>query len=131
MKAGLILIGITLILTVLFCIIFKKTVKNNCTVKTTAISLGLSLSGALGLVCFFVWLPIAYFGEVSLYPISYPVSIIGAYLCLVVFLSLCAWYIFCRIKNKSFKGVVIDVLTSALYLPVFFFAASLLYDFIK
>ena len=45
-----VLIGVSLILTALFCLVFSKHVKQNCTVKTFIYSLSLSAITALGAV---------------------------------------------------------------------------------
>ena len=49
------ILGLTLFLNGGFCLIFKRVVINNCSLKTTALSLIISLFGASGLVCFFIW----------------------------------------------------------------------------
>ena len=49
------ILGLTLFLCGGFCLIFKRVVINNCSLKTTALSLIISLFGASGLVCFFIW----------------------------------------------------------------------------
>lgn len=123
-----ILFGIALVVSALFCLIFSKTVKNNCNIKTTALSLMLSAVGALGLVCVTLWIVIVSFGEMSRHPISYPVSILLGMFCFFMFLVLIALYFITRKKNWSIKGIVIDVLTSILYLLPFFFAFEYLYE---
>ena len=123
-----ILFGIALAVSALFCLIFSKTVKNNCNIKTTALSLMLSAVGALGLVCVTLWIVIVSFGEMSRHPISYPVSILLGMFCFFMFLVLIALYFITRKKNWSIKGIVIDVLTSILYLLPFFFAFEYLYE---
>ena len=123
-----ILFGITLIVSALFCFIFSKTVKNNCNIKTTALSLGLSAVGALGLVCAFLWFSITSFGEMSKHPIEYPVSVLLGIFCFFTFIVLVAIYFKVRNINWSIKGVCIDILTSVIYLPTFFFTFSYLYN---
>ncbi len=125
-----ILFGITLIVSALFCLIFSKTVKNNCNIKTSALSLGLSAVGALGLVCAFLWFTIVSFGEMSKHPISYPTSIILGMICFFVFIILIALYFRVRKINWSIKGVIIDVVTSIIYLPTFFFIFEYLYEIV-
>ena len=49
------ILGLTLFLSGGFCLIFKRVVINNCRLKTTVLSLIISLFGASGLVCFFIW----------------------------------------------------------------------------
>lgn len=123
-----IILGITLIVSSLFCLVFSKTVKNNCSIKTSVLSLGLSAVGAAGLVSFFLWFAIVAFGEMSKYPIEYPLSIILGILCFIVFIALIAIYIKVRKTSWSIKGFIIDVLTSIVCLPAFFFIFSQLYE---
>ena len=123
-----ILFGITLIISALFCLIFSKTVKNYCNIKTTALSLGLSAVGAAGLVCAFLWFTIVSFGEMSKHPIEYPISVSLGILCFFAFIVLIAIYLKLRKINWSIKGLCIDILTSVIYLPTFFFAFSYLYN---
>ena len=125
-----VLFGITLIFSALFCLIFSKTVKNNCNMKTTVLSLGLSAVGAAGLVCVCIWFVTVAFGEISKYPIKYPASVLLGSLCFFAFVVLIAVYFKVRKTNWSIKGIIIDVLTSIIYLPAFFFAFSYLYEFL-
>ena len=123
-----ILFGITLIVSALFCLIFSKTVKNNCNIKATVLSLGLSAVGAAGLVCALLWFSIVSFGEMSKHPIEYPVSILLGIVCFFAFVVLIALYFKARKINWSIKGFCIDILTSVIFLPTFFFAFSYLYN---
>ncbi len=125
-----ILFGITLIVSALFCLIFSKTVKNSCNIKTTALSLGLSTVGAAGLVCFFLWFSIVSFGEMSKHPIEYPLSVLLGILCFFAFIVLIAIYLKLRKINWSMKGFCIDILTSIIFLPTFFFGFDCLYKII-
>ena len=125
---ALILLGIGLVISSSFCLIFANTVKKCCSIKTSAISIFLSAVGASGLGCALVWLSIVSFGQMSKHPIEYPVSIILGIVCLLAFIALIALYLKCRKANWSIKGIVIDVLTSVIYLPAFFFAFAFLYN---
>lgn len=125
-----ILFGITLIVASLFSLIFSKTVQNNCSIKTTALSLGLSAAGAAGLVCAFLWFTIVSFGEMSKHPIAYPASVLIGILCFFAFIVLIAIYLKVRETNWSMKGLIIDILTSIIFLPAFFFSFSYLYELI-
>lgn len=126
----LVIWGITLVVSSVFCVLLSKTVKTYCNIKTSAISLALSGIGALGLVCAFLWFTIVAFGEMSKHPIEYPVSILLGVLCFFAFLVFVALYFKERKKNWSIKGVIIDFLTSIVYLPAFFFAFAYLYQII-
>lgn len=127
----LILFGISCVITALFCLIFSKTVKAHCTLKTSAISVGLAAVGAIGLHCAFMWYTFSVFHEMSQHPISYPVSIILGTVCLCVFIALVALYFKSRKACWSVKGLVIDVLFGVIYLPTFFFAFTYLYDLLR
>ena len=116
-----ILFGITLIVCALFCLIFSKTVINNCTIKTSALSFGTSAIGAAGLVCVSLWFSIVSFGEMSKHPIEYFGSMFVGILCFLAFVVLIALYFKARKTNWSVKGLIIDILTSIIYLPTFFF----------
>ncbi len=122
-----ILFGVALIVSALFCLIFSKTIKNNCNIKTTAFSFVLSAVGAAGLVCALLWFSVVSFDEMSKHPIAYPVSIILGIVCFFAFIVLIAVYLKMRKKNWSIKGLIIDVLTSIIYLPSSFFLFSYFY----
>lgn len=128
----LLLWGIALSLTGLFCLIFTKTVKTHCTVKTSAIALGASLVTAagvtFGLILFSVAITVAAFGGASQYPVRVPVSVVMGTLCFLAFVGLMALYCRCRKEKRSAAGVVLDVVTGILYLPAFFYAGNALYE---
>lgn len=115
------LFGTALIVTAVFCLIFAKTVKKHCTIPTSAIAVGLSAVGALGLLCVLVWYDIASAHVMSRHPIEYPFSIILGLTCLLVFVALIIWYVKRRKGRWSVKGVAIDIGTALLYLPAFWF----------
>jgi len=66
----------------------------------------------------------------SKHPIEYPVSIFLGVLSFVAFVGLIFLYFKERKTNWSVKGIIIDVLTYAVYLPTFFFAVSWLYEIV-
>ncbi len=113
-------VGITLIITALFCLVLKKTVTRHCTVKTSLVSVSLSLTGDLGIICFFIWMSMAAFGEFSQHPIMYPFSVCVGMLSLMLFLALIAVYLYIRRKRPSVIGFVIDVFTAIIYMPAAF-----------
>lgn len=123
----LILLGISFVVSAGFCLIFSNTVKKHCNINTSVISLGLSGVGALGLYCAFLWFTIVSFHEMSKHPIEYPVSILLGIVCLFAFVVLIAVYLKLRKINWSIKGFCIDILTSIIYLPTFFFVFSYFY----
>ena len=114
------ILGLTLFLCGGFCLIFRRTVINNCTLKTTALSLIISLFGASGLFCFFIWYSIVVFRETSMHPITYPFSIIVGLLSFIAFVTAIIFYMRVRKTNLKHKGIIIDVLTSIITLPILF-----------
>ena len=124
-------LGITLFVSSGFCLLFSKTIKTYCNSKSSAISLGLSAAGVLGLICAFMWFTIVTFHEMEKYPIAYPVSILLGILCAVAFVVLLVLYFEVRRMNWSIKGFIIDVLTGIVYLPAFFFVFAYLSEIVS
>ena len=114
------ILGLTLFLSGAFCLIFKRVVINNCRLKTTVLSLIISLFGATGLVCFFIWYSIVAFHEMSMHPIAYPCSIFAGLLSLMGFVTAIVFYIRARKTNLQPKGIIIDIITSIITLPTLF-----------
>ncbi|HCD81059.1 MAG TPA: hypothetical protein DEQ65_01735 [Ruminococcaceae bacterium] len=96
--------------------------------KTTALALAISFFGAAGLVCFFIWLSIVSFHEVSKNPVSYPFSIAGGAVALLCFIISVVFYIKIRKTNISGRGIFIDILTIAVTLPIFFLICAMIYE---
>ena len=114
-----IVIGLVLAVCSAFCLVFSKTVMNNCTLKTTAVSLGISLSGMSGLYCFLQWYSIVVFHEMSRHPIRFPASIVIGLLSFAAFVFLIVLY--CRLRKQSFsiKGILIDIATCLVAFALF------------
>ena len=112
--------GIPLVLTSLFCLIFPNFVRENFSIKTTALALSISAVGGLGLTCFLHCFFIAVFNEVSKHPIEYPASIAVGVLSLLAFFTLIVLYCVERSRKLKAVGIILDILTSILYLPFFF-----------
>lgn len=124
----LVLLGVAVMISAVFCLLFSKTVQGHCGLKTSLVSLGLSATGAAGLCCVLIWIAcVAFGGAPKHYPVRYPLSIALGMVCLCVFILLGLLYCKLREGKWSIRGVVIDVLTSILYLPAFFFAFNYLY----
>ncbi len=92
-----------------------------CPLKNTAMSLIISFWVAAGLICFFEWLSIVSFHEMSQHPISYPASIVGGFVSLAAFMLSVSFYVKMRKGDWPIKGVLMDALVVFLSLPVFFF----------
>ena len=125
------ILGLTLFLCGGFCLTFGRSVINNCSIKTTALSLIISFFGASGLSCFFIWYSIVAFHEMSKHPISYPLSIIGSILSFVAFIITIILYIKARKKNFKIKGIVVDIITSIITLPTFFLVCTEIYNLLQ
>lgn len=125
------ILGLTLFLSGGFCLIFGRSVINNCSIKTTALSLIISFFGATGLVCFFIWYSIVAFHEMTKHPLSYPLSIIGGMGSLVAFVSTIILYIRARKENLKIKGIILDIITSIITLPTFFWLCAEIYNLLQ
>lgn len=98
------ILGLTLFLCGGFCLIFKRVVINNCSLKTTALSLIISFFGASGLACFFIWYSIVVFHEMSKHPLSYQLSIIGGMGSLIAFVATIVFYV--RARKDNLKDIL-------------------------
>ena len=127
----LVALGIPLVLISLFCLGFPNFVQKNFSVKTTAIALGLSATGCLGGYCFITCLAIVGFGMMDESPISYPASIIAGVLALVLFLVLFVLYCKARKGEVKIVGIILDVLTGALFVPFFSLAEIAIIEVIR
>lgn len=112
--------GAVLTIASLFCLIFRKTVAEHCSLKTTALSLSLSFTGSVGLACVYLLYNIVVFQKISDYPIEYYASIILGVLAFAIFIVLIVIYCKARRGGFSLKGILIDIGTSILTLPLFF-----------
>ncbi len=125
------ILGLTLFLSGAFCLIFKRVVINNCSLKTTALSLIISFFGASGLACFFIWYSIVVFHEMSKHPLSYPLSIIGGMGSLVAFVATIVFYVRARKENLKVKGIIVDIITSIITLPTFFWLCAEIHNLLQ
>jgi len=122
---ALALMGISLVLSSLFCLFFSKTLKKHCSVKSSALALGLSGVGA------FTWFTIVAFNERTKHPLSYPVSVLLGILSFFAFAVLTFLYFKERKTNWSIIGFFVDALTAIVYLPTFFFGFMWVYEIIS
>jgi len=115
----LMLAGIALVLTALFCLIFSNTVRKHCRIPTTLLALGMSASGMLGLASLLEWAAMFAFGDFHKYPIRHPVCVITGMLCACLLTWLAVLYYRVRRKHRSGVGFALDIVTGILYLPGF------------
>lgn len=128
---ALMLWSISLAITTFFYLLFPKTVKEHCKIKTTLTALSISSTVALGIICFGVWAVLAAFGEMSRHPIQHGVSVVLGIFCFFLCIILIALYFKIRLQKWSVKGFIIDILTGLTYLPTFFFSFEHLYKIIS
>lgn len=121
------LLSVLLMLTALVCLIFPKTIKNHCSVKTSLLALGISLIGGLGILCFFNGWGMAWSGGSEAHPVKYPLTRAIGGIALLIFMFLILFYIWGRKSCWSLKGLLIDLATSLLYIPAFSYVFLVLY----
>lgn len=108
--------GIMALFLVAFALIFRKKISKICTVKTTLLSLAISLFGGVGLFSFFAWLTILPRET----PIEYLFFIICGIISFVSFVATIVFYAILRKRKFGVYGIIFDVLTSIITLPFFF-----------
>lgn len=115
-------LGVPLILTSLFTVIFKKTTANCLTVKTSVTAILISaMCGAGAFSCMQLFLMNLFGADEN--PVAYPCFKAAAVIAIVAFVFLVAQYCFKFRKAKpSAKGVIIDILTAIVYVPFMYFA---------
>ena len=111
---------IAAILLILFTLIFWKKISKVCSVKTTLLSLAISLFGGVGLSCFLSWFIIAATNSVYEHPIEYPFYIMCGIISFVSFVATIVFYIILRKRKFSAFGLIFDILTSIITMPFFF-----------
>lgn len=75
----------------------------------TGLSLGLSLFGSLGLVCFIDWYGMAVFGERHCYPYRYPFCIAAGFVSLFICIALLVITILLAVKQPKPKYWLIEI----------------------
>ena len=128
---ALVALGIPLVLISLFCLGFPSFVQKNFSVKTTALALGISATGCLGLWCVLECLAILAFASPSEHPIAYPASIIVGVLSLILFIILFALYCKARKGEVKILGAVLDVFTGGSFMLFFLFAEIAIIEVIR
>lgn len=117
----LIWFGISAFIIGLYSLILNKVISRCSTPKLYLAAVGISVVGAMGLVCFAEWYSIVAFHEMSKSTIAYPLSIILGLILFAVFIILIVLYIKQRAKQISVKGIIIDVgLCIVSFMPLFF-----------
>ena len=116
----LMLLGAALVITALFCLVFRGAVRKHCHISTTLLALGMSATGMLGLVCVMIWGVMFAFSDFDKYPIRHPVCVITGLVCACLLVYLATWYYRVRKVRWSGVGLVLDITVGVLYLPCFF-----------
>lgn len=112
------LFGVDVIVCALFALIFGKTTQVHCGMSTFFAAIALSAVGALGLIS---GIAVASLSPVR-NPVAFPAYFSVAMTSFGVFLGLIVLYCWLRSSQWSFKGIVLDIVVSVLYLPGFWMA---------
>lgn len=115
---GFVNFAFTLAAMVAVVVLMPNLMKEHLTRRTTVLSLGISAAGGVGLACFLWWLTLG-LGGPEWYPVAYPASMAGGFVALLAFAGLCIGYVYQRKKYPSRLGVVVEVLISLVFLPLF------------
>ncbi len=121
---GFVNFAFTLAAMVAVVVLMPNLMKEHLTRKTTVLSLCISAAGGAGLACFLWWLTLG-LGGPKRYPVAYPVSMAGGFMALLAFVGLCIGYVYQRKKHPSRLGVVVEVVMSLVFLPLFTLAVML------
>jgi hypothetical protein len=119
------LMGAAMILTSLPAVFFIKTFQRVCSLKTSGITVGLSAVGGLGLMCAIICFLLGSLDFSRYDPYYFILYLIGLFSCFG-FIALICLYFEARGKKPSILGFIYDLITSILYLPVFFFLSTLI-----
>lgn len=131
MKIILIMFGILIIASALFCIFFRDFVHKHCTHRTSGICLLLSMVIALGLYCALIAISCIFFDEIAIKSVSFISSIIFGIFSVVAFCFLFKKYVRMReTKNSSLKGITIDFIFAIIYVIPFFTIYDSLHAFL-
>lgn len=115
---SLALLGGVILLSSLFALLFRKTIRENCGWKTLLLSAAISATGSAGLYCLAAWGFILGLGETQHYPLEFAGSILIGGFCALAFLGFLALYWRERKKQFSPKGILIDLsLALLLFIP--------------
>ena len=131
LPVALVLLGSAMLMTGLVCLLGKRIVRENCTAVTSLLALTVSALLALELCCGLLFIASVAFGGAERHPRAIPVSIFGGG---VSFLGLCYFgyrYLVKRKSSPARKGVLLDILLCAVYLPGFIYLFNSIYSFLR
>ena len=124
---ALIALSLSTLLCGLFCLLFSKAVKENCTLKTSGLALVLSACASLLFYCFMLFASCFIMTSPDKHPVTLPLSIAAGVVAAVAFVFLLSVYVKARAEKSSAKGILIDILLFLSYLLPFFFV----FDFVR
>ena len=120
--------GGAMLISGLFALIFNRSMAKNCSLRTSAISLGISASVSLEAFAFFLFASCYFLSNPNKHPIRHPVSLLVGIFALVALVSMICIYAKIRSKNKSLIGVLWDACLALLFLVPFSLAYNTLYE---
>lgn len=118
-------LGIAVLITGIVSLICRKAIVNNCSIKTSVLSLLISLFGSLGFCCLLTRFFMG--NHIEMFPLEYRCCIIFGYLSLVLCVLFLVLHIREIIKSKKYKSIIFDFSTVVLYFfPFAFFIIRLI-----
>lgn len=121
-------LGLRLTLTALVCLIFGNTIKKNCTIATSLISLAVSASVALLVTFGYMSIRILLLGLVADLTLKFIIGILLSLIGIALSIVLICKYIKIRRENPFWQGVLFDLLTLFLYFPLFSLVFQVLFE---
>lgn len=100
-------------------LIFNTYLAKICTLKTTVTALAISSVISLGIWCCMSYISCFFLTAPDKHPVRYPASVILGGICFIVFCVLVCFYVKFRKINRTVKGVIVDILLTIIYLPMF------------
>lgn len=118
-------LGGAIVLSSVFALIFRKTVENNCTLRSSLLALALSAIGSAGLVCALLAGTTIY-RDLAYYPYAHPTAIGAGVICMFAGFVLLGVYFVRWSQKGTWKGLLIDSLLTVVYFPAFFWIWNVL-----
>lgn len=111
-------------ITVMFFLIFNKTITENCNMKTSLLALAFSAFGSISAFCLYF----AFNDDAAIfYPHQIPLYIGIGVICLLACFFVAFLYIREYVKDKKYKRLLFDLGIVILYTPAFSVTAALAY----
>lgn len=117
-------IGFRLIVISLFCFIFGRYIKTNCSISASILSLGISAAVALLVNFGYMCVQIVFLGMIQDNVLRFIIGVLLSAVGLVISVILMCQYIQLRKKEPKWVGILIDILTVFITFPLFSYVFS-------